>query len=89
MQLLSEAGLSADRLALLQGAMDLLEDVTALLGWALEWPVLFVLYARAQGKPAVDLDDETELTALFETQTEDLRRLGQMMLGCLRSKLED
>lgn len=87
-QLLAEAGLDAARGCTLDFAFDLPGDLAALLGWGLAEPVFLALRDRAAGSSSVDLDDQRQLIALFETRAEDLRRLGRQWLHQLRQGLE-
>lgn len=86
-QLLVEAGLSAARLVQLE-ALNLTGDLAELLGWALTAPMMQVLKRRTQGEPAPDLEDDRQLTTLFEAHSPELRQFGQILLARLQQALE-
>jgi hypothetical protein len=86
-ELLAAIGLNATRLALLSNGLSCLDDLAGLLGWALQWPVLDALRARAHGEVTGDGDEDAHWVALFEAQVPDLRRLGQRLLECLEQVL--
>lgn len=87
-QLWAEAGLDAARLLRLE-ALNLVDDLAELLGWALAAPVLRVLQRRARKEPAPDLEDDRQLTALFEAHWAELQRFGRILLERLQQDLEE
>lgn len=86
-ELLTEAGLSAERARSLGGRLYLAEDMVRLLAWDLHLPVLEFLERqhRLQGL-AARLDD-AELVRLFESRCERLRRVGRSVLNRLHGWL--
>lgn len=85
-ELLMEAAMDALRLSRLGNF--LLADLVELLNLALEWPVLRVLQSRnGEGVAVPDLNEDRELVGFFEGQSEDLRRMGRLVLEQLRQSL--
>lgn len=86
-ELLTHAGLNAQRLACLNNDLDSLEDLAGLLAWALELPLLQALRERTVVENLGTGQEAFDWTALFEAQVPDLRRLAKLMLDCLEQAL--
>jgi hypothetical protein len=85
-QLLVEAGLDAGRLRDLE-PLPLVDDLAALLIWALAEPVLTAARIRDEAGPA--WGDDRALTELVEARREEVFRFGRLLLGRLGQWLED
>jgi len=86
-ELLAEAGLTAERARGLGERLRLTEDLSRLLTWDLQLPVIELL-DRQLSPPGAPLRlDDAELVRLFEGQSQRLRRLGRTVLNRLHGWL--
>ena len=86
-ELLTDAGLSAERVRCLDERLDLTTDLVDLLAWDLHLPVVELLEGRAGVAGPMAKVEDVDLIQLFEGRASRLRSLGMRILDRLHGWL--